>query len=175
MANVANVSVRTQYTERAAAPAAPTKGPLPLSLLTALVVGSMIGSGIFALPQNMASGAGAGAVLIGWLITGVGMLCLALVYRSLAARQPALDNGVYAYARASAGEYVGFNAAWGYWVSAWVGNVSYLVIFSARSATLCRCSAKAIRRPRSWPARCCCGHCTTWCCAASAVRPCSTR
>jgi arginine:ornithine antiporter / lysine permease len=131
MATVANVSVsmRTQTTERTAPPAAPTKGPLPLSLLTALVVGSMIGSGIFALPQNMASGAGAGAVLIGWLITGVGMLCLALVYRSLAARQPALDNGVYAYARASAGEYVGFNAAWGYWVSAWVGNVSYLVIF----------------------------------------------
>jgi arginine:ornithine antiporter / lysine permease len=88
----------------------------------------MIGSGIFALPQNTAAGAGAGAILIGWLISGLGMLCLAFVYQSLAARQPALDNGVYAYARASAGDYVGFNAAWGYWVSAWIGNVGYLVI-----------------------------------------------
>ena len=75
----------------------------------------------------MAAGAGAGAVLIGWLITGVGMLALALVYQSLAMRKPDLNNGVYAYARATAGEYVGFNAAWGYWVSAWIGNVGYLV------------------------------------------------
>ncbi len=103
------------------------QGRLPLSLLVALVVGSILGSGIFGLPQNMAAGAGAGAVLIGWLITGVGMLALALVYQSLAMRKPDLNNGVYAYARATAGEYVGFNAAWGYWVSAWIGNVGYLV------------------------------------------------
>jgi len=75
--------------------------PLKLGLLTALVVGSMIGSGVFSLPQNMASGAGAGAVILGWLITGVGMLMLAFVYQSLATRKPDLNNGVYAYARAS--------------------------------------------------------------------------
>lgn len=101
---------------------------LKLGLLTALVVGSMIGSGVFSLPQNMASGAGAGAVLIGWLITGAGMLMLAFVYQTLALRKPQLDNGIYAYARASAGDFVGFNSAWGYWVSAWIGNVGYLVI-----------------------------------------------
>ena len=101
---------------------------LRLGLLTALVVGSMIGSGVFSLPQNMASGAGAGAVVLGWLITGAGMLMLAFVYQTLAVRKPALDNGIYAYARASAGEFVGFNSAWGYWVSAWIGNVGYLVI-----------------------------------------------
>jgi arginine:ornithine antiporter / lysine permease len=114
---------------KAAAPAV-SRGarPLPLPLLTAIVIGSMIGSGIFALPQNTAAGAGAGAILIGWLVSGLGMLCLAFVYQTLAWRQPELDNGVYAYARASAGEYVGFNAAWGYWVSAWIGNVGYLVI-----------------------------------------------
>jgi arginine:ornithine antiporter/lysine permease len=88
----------------------------------------MIGSGVFSLPQNMASGAGAGAVLIGWLITGVGMLMLAFVYQTLTTRKPDLDNGIYAYARATAGEFVGFNSAWGYWVSAWLGNVGYLVI-----------------------------------------------
>ncbi|MFC0397315.1 arginine-ornithine antiporter [Paraburkholderia rhizosphaerae] len=104
------------------------QGRLPLSLLTAVVIGSMIGSGIFSLPQNMAAGAGAGAVLSGWLITGVGMLMLALCYQTLATRAPQLDNGIYAYARASAGDFVGFNSAWGYWVSAWIGNVGYLVI-----------------------------------------------
>ena len=109
-------------------PAAPrTLGTLGLGLLVALVVGSTIGSGIFGLPQNMASGAGAGAILIGWLITGIGMLMLALVYQMLALRKPDLDNGVYAYARALSGEYVGFNSAWGYWISAWIGNVGYLV------------------------------------------------
>ena len=104
---------------------------LSLSLLIALVVGSMIGSGIFSLPQNMAASAGAGAILIGWLITGVGMLSLALVYQTLSNRQPALDNGVFAYARALGGEFLGFNSAWGYWISAWIGNVSYLVILFA--------------------------------------------
>lgn len=104
---------------------------LSLSLLIALVIGSMIGSGIFSLPQNMAASAGAGAILIGWLITGVGMLSLALVYQTLSNRQPALDNGVFAYARALGGEYLSFNSAWGYWISAWIGNVSYLVILFA--------------------------------------------
>jgi len=127
MATLSSSPLSARGAER---PVARTTAPqrLPLALLVALVVGSMIGSGIFALPQNMAAGAGAGAVLLGWLVTGAGMLCLALVYRTLSARQAELDNGVYAYARASAGEYVGFNAAWGYWVSAWIGNVGYLVI-----------------------------------------------
>ena len=77
-------------------PQSKLQSKLPLSLLVALVVGSILGSGIFGLPQNMAAGAGAGAILIGWLITGVGMLALALVYQSLAIRKPDLNNGIYA-------------------------------------------------------------------------------
>lgn len=72
----------------------------------------MIGSGIFSLPQNMAGGVGAGAILIGWLITGIGMLswrCSAKRYPT-ANRQPALDNGVFAYARALGGEHLRFSA-----------------------------------------------------------------
>ncbi len=111
------------------------KRPLRLPALTALVIGSMIGSGIFSLPQNMAAGAGPGAVLFGWLITGAGMLALAFVYQTLAMRQPALDNGVYAYARATGGDLVGFSSAWGYWISAWIGNAGYLVIFFSALAT----------------------------------------
>ncbi|MFW2177280.1 MULTISPECIES: arginine-ornithine antiporter [unclassified Moraxella] len=101
---------------------------LKLGALTALVVGSMIGGGIFSLPQNMASGAGAGATLIGWAITAVGMLMLAFVFQNLALHKPELDNGVYAYAKAGFGNYLGFSSAWGYWISAWIGNVSYLVL-----------------------------------------------
>lgn len=104
---------------------------LRLGALTALVVGSMIGGGIFSIPQNMASGAAAGAILIGWGITAVGMLTLAFVFQTLANRKPDLDNGVYAYAKAGFGNYLGFSSAWGYWISAWIGNVSYLVLLFA--------------------------------------------
>jgi arginine:ornithine antiporter / lysine permease len=103
-------------------------------LLTALVIGSMVGSGVFSLPQNMSAKAGPLAVMIGWTITGVGMLALALVYQALALRKPDLDAGPYSYARAGFGDFIGFNSAWGYWLSAWIGNVSYaVVLFSALS------------------------------------------
>lgn len=101
---------------------------LHLGALTALVVGSMIGGGIFSLPQNMAVSAGAGAVLIGWAITAVGMLTLAFVFQTLANRKPELDGGVYIYAKQGFGDYMGFSSAWGYWISAWLGNVGYFVL-----------------------------------------------
>lgn len=105
---------------------------LKLGALTALVVGSMIGGGIFSLPQNMAAGAGAGAILIGWVITFFGMLTLAFAFQMLANRKPEVEGGVYGYAKAGFGNYMGFNSAWGYWISAWIGNVSYFVVmFSA--------------------------------------------
>lgn len=107
---------------------------LRLGALAALVIGSMVGSGVFSLPQNMAAGAGPLAILIGWGITAVGMLALVFVYESLAMRKPELDAGPYAYAKAGFGPFIGFNSAWGYWISAWVGNVSYaVVVFSALS------------------------------------------
>ncbi len=107
---------------------------LGLGALTAIVIGSMIGSGVFSLPQNMAQGAGPLAILIGWGITGIGILALALVYRNLSMRIPALNAGPYAYAKAGFGPFIGFNSAWGYWISAWLGNVSYAVVmFSALS------------------------------------------
>ena len=103
-------------------------GKLRLGALVALVVGSMIGGGIFSLPQNMAASADVGAVLIGWVITAIGMLTLAFVFQTLANRKPNLDGGVYAYAKAGFGDYMGFSSAWGYWISAWLGNVGYFVL-----------------------------------------------
>ncbi|MGY2377895.1 arginine-ornithine antiporter [Pseudomonas sp. SDO524_S393] len=105
-----------------------TPGKLKLGALVALVVGSMIGGGIFSLPQNMAASADVGAVLIGWVITAIGMLTLAFVFQTLANRKPDLDGGVYAYAKAGFGDYMGFSSAWGYWISAWLGNVGYFVL-----------------------------------------------
>ncbi len=105
-----------------------TKKGLGLAALTAIVVGSMVGSGIFALPSQMAGSAAPGPLLIGWAITGVGMLTLAFVFQTLATRKPDVDGGVYGYARAGFGNYIGFTSAFGYWVSAWVGNVAYLVL-----------------------------------------------
>ncbi|WP_248748775.1 arginine-ornithine antiporter [Pseudomonas sp. MWU15-20650] len=105
-----------------------TPGKLRLGALVALVVGSMIGGGIFSLPQNMAASADVGAVLMGWVITAIGMLTLAFVFQTLANRKPDLDGGVYAYAKAGFGDYMGFSSAWGYWISAWLGNVGYFVL-----------------------------------------------
>ena len=101
---------------------------LGLSSLTAIVIGSMIGAGVFSLPQNMAAVASPAAVMIGWAITGVGMIFLALSFQTLASNRPNVDSGVFGYAKEGFGDFVGFCSAWGYWLSAMLANVSYLVI-----------------------------------------------
>ena len=101
---------------------------LGLSSLTAIVIGSMIGAGVFSLPQNMASVASPAAVMIGWTITGIGMIFLALSFQKLAFHRPEVDSGVFGYAKEGFGDFVGFCSAWGYWLSAMLANVSYLVI-----------------------------------------------
>ena len=107
---------------------------LGLSALTALVLSSMLGAGVFSLPQNMAAVAGPAALLIGWVITGVGIVFLALAMLLLTRLRPELDGGIFTYARAGFGELLGFCSAWGYWLCAVIANVSYLVIvFSALS------------------------------------------
>lgn len=107
---------------------------LGLAALTALVLSSMLGAGVFSLPQNMASVASPAALLIGWAITGVGILLLAVAMLVLTRLRPDLDGGVFTYAREGFGELIGFFSAWGYWLCAVIANVSYLVIvFSALS------------------------------------------
>ncbi|MDW8846222.1 amino acid permease [Erwinia sp. MMLR14_017] len=107
---------------------------LGLAALTALVLSSMLGAGVFSLPQNMAMVASPAALLIGWAITGGGIILLSLALLLLTRLKPELDGGIYTYARAGFGELVGFCSAWGYWLCAVIANVSYLVIvFSALS------------------------------------------
>lgn len=97
--------------------------------LVALILGSTIGAGIFALPQNMGSVAAPGAMLIGWAIAGVGMLSVAFVFQILAVRKPHLDSGVYSYVRAGLGDYIGFTSAWGYWLGSVIAQVGYATLF----------------------------------------------
>jgi arginine:ornithine antiporter/lysine permease len=96
--------------------------------LAAIVVGSMVGGGVFNLPGNMAGGSALGPVLIAWVITGIGMYFLANTFKLLSDEKPELSSGIYSYAAEGFGRYVGFNSAWGYWLSAGIGNVSFAVL-----------------------------------------------
>lgn len=111
-----------------AAPGTSTPQRLTFWTMTAMVVGSMVGAGVFSLPRRFAGETGVAGALVAWLIAGTGMLMLAFVFQALALRKPDLDSGVYAYAKAGWGEYLGFFSAFGYWASACVGNVTYWVL-----------------------------------------------
>ncbi len=109
---------------------ADTSKKLGLGGLVAIVFGSMIGGGIFNISQNMAQGAGLGATLISWVISGVGVLFLVLNFKVLADARPDLNAGIYQYAKEGFGNYVGFNIAWGYWLCAAMGNVAFAVMLN---------------------------------------------
>lgn len=118
----------------AGSPAPATVSTLTLSTF---VVGSMVGAGVFSLPGTFAAQTGVVGSLVAWAVAGTGMLMLALVFQRLAARRPELDAGVYSYARAGFGRYLGFLSAFGYWASACAGNVFYWVfIMSTVGAVL---------------------------------------
>ena len=104
---------------------------LGFAVLAAMVVGSMVGAGVFNLPGRFATATGVVGAIIAWVIAGTGMLMLALVFQSLAVRKPDLDAGVFAYAKAGFGEYIGFFSAFGYWASACVGNAFYWILIGS--------------------------------------------
>ena len=99
--------------------------------LTGMVVGGMVGVGIFSLPRTFANATGPLGAVIAWLIAGTGMYMLARVFQALAERKPELDAGVFAYAKAGFGDYPGFLSAFGYWISSCIGNVSYWVLIKS--------------------------------------------
>jgi basic amino acid/polyamine antiporter, APA family len=111
-----------------AVPGEPAKAGEPhrfgLTAAMALVIGSIIGVGIFNLPSSLA---GYGPItLISMALTTVGALALALLFASLSRRLPA-DGGPYAYARVAFGNRLGFANAWSYWITAWAGNAAIAV------------------------------------------------
>jgi len=95
-----------------------------LWISTALVVGNMIGSGVFLLPASLAPFGGIS--IVGWLFTSAGAVLLALVMARLARRMPAV-GGPYAYTRKGLGDLPAFVVAWGYWISIWSGNAAISV------------------------------------------------
>ena len=111
--------------------AATTPGTMSLPTLTGMVVGGMVGAGVFSLPARFGVATGILGSLIGWAIAGAGMLMLAFVFQALAIRKPELDSGVFIYAKAGFGDYAGFNSAIGFWASAVVGNTFYWVFITA--------------------------------------------
>src|SRR5689334_19492679 len=95
-----------------------------LAAAMALIVGSIIGVGIFNLPTSLAA---YGPIsLVSMALTTVGALALAMLFATLSRRLPA-DGGPYAYARAAFGDGVGFANAWSYWITAWAGNAAIAV------------------------------------------------
>lgn len=96
-----------------------------------MVVGSMVGAGIFSLPATFGNATGPFGAIIAWLIAGLGMLMLAFVFQTLAIRKPDLDAGIFAYAQAGFGNYLGFMAAFGFWAGTCLGNVTYFVLISS--------------------------------------------
>jgi len=101
---------------------------LGVMALAGVVVSSMIGGGIYSLPQNMAAGASVGAVFLAWLITGIGVYFIANTFRILSEVKPNLTAGIYMYSREGFGPFVGFIIGWSYWLCQICGNVGYAVI-----------------------------------------------
>jgi arginine:ornithine antiporter/lysine permease len=118
---------------------AETRGPsvkkISLIALTGMVIGSMVGAGIFNLPARFGSATGPFGALVAWSIAGTGMYMLARVFQALAERRPDLDSGVFAYAKAGFGDYMGFLSAFGYWLGSCLGNVFYWVLITVTLGT----------------------------------------
>lgn len=97
---------------------------LGLFSLIALVISSSIGAGIFNISSDLATGASPGPAIIGWIIVGIGVLMLSLSFNNLLIKKPEL-TGIFSYAEEGFGKFGGFISGWGYWLSAWLGNVAF--------------------------------------------------
>src|SRR5437870_1500577 len=104
------------------------KRELGLWMATALVIGNMVGSGIFLLPSTLAGQAGPVSI-IAWGFTGLGAMLLALVFARLGRAYPK-TGGPYVYVHKAFGDFMGFWTAWSYWINAWVGNAAIAIAFA---------------------------------------------
>ncbi len=100
---------------------------------TSLVMGNMIASALFMLPATL--GIYGGISIIGWLISGAGAMCLALVFGWLSKINPNATGGPYAFTRDGLGPFAAFLVAWGYWISVWCTNAAIAVAFVSYLST----------------------------------------
>ncbi len=103
------------------------KNKLGIWMTTSLVIGNMIGAGIFLMPSALARYGGIS--ILGWLLSSAGALLLAKVFSKLSNMVKNSNGGPYAFAKVGFGDYVGFLVAWGYWISAWVANAAIAIAF----------------------------------------------
>ena len=109
------------------------KNKLGLWTSTSLVVGNMIGSGVFLMPAALAA---YGSIsLLGWVFAAAGAFLLAKVYSHLSKLLPRADGGPYAYTRKGFGDFTGFLVAWGYWISIWCTNAAIAVALVSALST----------------------------------------
>lgn len=99
-----------------------------------LVIGNMIGAGIFMMPSALASYGGIS--IAGWLVSSLGALLLAKVFSKLSVMVKGKTGGPYAFAKIGFGDYVGFLVAWGYWISTWVANAAIAIAFVSALSVL---------------------------------------
>jgi len=95
---------------------------LGLTSATGLVIGSIIGTGVFTMPAVLA-GAGTSSLLV-LAVIAVGAMVLAVLFGQLTRRVPNSDGGLYAYARYEFGDFAGYLTGWCYWIQAWAGNAA---------------------------------------------------
>jgi arginine:ornithine antiporter / lysine permease len=111
-----------------------------LWILTAFVIGNMIGGGIFMLPTSLAQVASPMGSTLAWIATGLGVWMIALVFGNLATRKPELKAGPQSYAQAmfsspKAGNVAGYSMAWGYWAANWAATASVIISFAGYLTT----------------------------------------
>ena len=105
----------------------PNKKKLGIWMSTSLVIGNMIGAGVFLMPSALA--AYGGISILGWIFSAAGALLLAKVFGHLSTLVPNKDGGPYIYSRIGLGDFAGFLVAWGYWISTWVANAAITIAF----------------------------------------------
>ncbi|MBL7863283.1 MAG: amino acid permease [Cyclobacteriaceae bacterium] len=106
-----------------------TPAKIGLWTTTALVVGNMVGSGVFLLPATLA--AYGGISLLGWIGSSVGAIFLALLFSKLSKIVPNAIGGPYAFTRVGLGDFAAYLVAWGYWFSIWCTNAAIAVTFTS--------------------------------------------
>ena len=103
--------------------------------LTALIVSSCIGTGIFGITNTVAAAAAPGPALLSWVFVGIGFLLLVLSLNNLSEKRPDLEAGIFSYAGAGFGPLGEFISGWAYWLSAWLGNVAFATMLMSAIGT----------------------------------------
>lgn len=103
--------------------------------LTALIVSSCIGTGIFGITNTVAAAAAPGPALLSWVFVGIGFLLLVSSLNNLSEKRPDLEAGIFSYAGAGFGPLGEFISGWAYWLSAWLGNVAFATMLMSAIGT----------------------------------------